>query len=131
MTFKAMIAALALLPGLSGSIPATLAETLGNDPLCSAASPFVVEPLVASTPELTKPARHGAPQQLLTTQFAEASGTVGFSARRGDFVCPTATCTHSSEAPAAGPGHAAVPQPKMLMLCGLGLLLFGLYRRRK
>jgi len=86
MTFKAVIAALALLPGFTGA------------------------------------PSHALLTWHFTAQRVDAPSTVGFESHR-EFVCRTAACTRNPDKRGA--------EPETLVLFGLGLLLFGLRRRRQ
>jgi len=94
MTFKAVIAALALLPGFTGA------------------------------------PSHALLTWHFTAQRVDAPSTVGFESHR-EFVCRTAACTRNPDKRGADAARASMPEPETLVLFGLGLLLFGLRRRRQ
>jgi hypothetical protein len=137
MTFKAMSAMLALLPGFAGAIstPCT-AGTIDAPSVASASIHPAENPATADTSDPAADALHveGTPlrHELLSwrvlTHHDQASSTVAFGTAHSEHVCSDAACQRDADwqRPAL---RTSVPKPRTLVLFGMGLLLFGLRRR--
>ncbi len=135
MTFKAMIAALALLPSFADLLPETPAEpAVGAVSVIGAVSIQPADdPVIAATASLAVDAmhiagtlvRHALLSWHFTVQRIHAPSTVAFGSAHTEFVCADAACKLAADSRGATV-RTPMPEPRVLVLFGLGLLLFGL-----